>query len=83
MELFKSIFIVGGLKEFVRLLSLVVIFCIWLDWLGITVEYFTKKRYYDNESRCNIRYLFSAIFSYLFLFIHGGLLICILIWAWR
>lgn len=49
MELFKSIFIVGGLKEFVRLCSLVVIFFIWLDWLGITVEYFTKKRYYDNE----------------------------------
>ena len=54
MELFKSIFIVGGPKEFVRLLSLVVIFCIWLDWLGITVEYFTKKIYltkkiyYDN-----------------------------------
>lgn len=83
MELFKSIFIVGGLKEFVRLLSLVGIFFIWLDWLGITVEYFTKKIYYDNKLKCNIRYLFSAIFSYLFLFIHGGLLICILIWAWR
>ena len=83
MELFKSIFIVGGLKEFVRLLSLVGIFFIWFDWLVITVEYFTKKIYYANKLKCNIQYLFSAIFSYLFLFIHGGLLICILIWAWR
>ena len=82
MELFKSIFIVGGLKEFVRLSCLVGIFFIWLDWLGITVEYFTEKRYYDNESRCNIQYLFSEIFSYLFLFIHSGLLIYILFWAW-
>ena len=54
MELFKSIFIVGGLKEFVRLLSLVVIFFIWLYWLEITVEYFTKKIYYDNKLKCNI-----------------------------
>ena len=83
VELFKSIFIVGGLKEFVRLSNLVGIFFIWLEWLGITVEYFfAKKRNYDNKSRRNIKYLFYEIFSYLFLFIHGGLLIWILFWAW-
>ena len=84
MELFKSIFLVGGLREFVRLCCLFVLFLCWAAWLGDTVGYFTQKEYYTNLVRSrNIPAIFHCIRSYLFLLVHFWILVYILIWAWR
>lgn len=84
MELFKSIFLIGGLKEFVRLLCLIPLLIGWAWCVGDAISYFTDKEYYANLIRSkNIPAIFHCIRSYLCLLIHLCILICILIWAWR
>ena len=84
MELFKSIFLIGGLKEFVKLLCLIPLLFGYLWCLGDAIVYFTQKEYYINLIRHkNIPALFHCIRSYLCVLLHLCILICILIWAWR
>ena len=84
MELFKSIFLIGGLKEFVRLLCLIPLLIGWTWWVGDAISYFTDKEYYANLIRSkNIPAIFHCIRSYLCVLLHLYILICILIWAWR
>ena len=84
MELFKEVFLVGGLKEFVRLLCLFGVFLLYIGLLGDTLGYFTKRGYYTNLVRHkNIPAIFHCIRSYFFLLIHIWIIIVILIWAWR
>lgn len=84
MELFKSIFLIGGLKEFVRLLCLIPLLIGWVWCVGCAISYFTDKEYYANLIRSkNIPAIFHCICSYLCVLLHLCILICILIWAWR
>lgn len=84
MELFKSIFLIGGLKEFVRLLCLILLLIFWTWLVNYAISYFTDKEYYANLIRSkNIPAIFHCICSYLFVLLHLCILICIIIWAWR
>ena len=84
MELFKSIFLIGRLKEFVRLLCLIPLLIGWAWCVGDAILYFTDKEYYANLIRSkNIPAIFHCIRSYLCVLLHLCILICILIWAWR
>ena len=84
VELFKSIFLVGGLKASVRQLCLIALLLGWGWCLVDAIAYFTRKEYYTNLIRHkNIPAIFHCIRSYLCVLLHLGILICILIWAWR
>lgn len=84
MEFFKSIFIVGGLKEFVRFLCLFGVCLLYICLLGDALGYFTNRDYYENLVRHkNIPAIFHCVRSYFFLLIHILIIIAIIIWAWR
>ena len=81
MELYGITLLV---RDFVRLLCLIVSLLSWVWWLHDTVEYFAQIEYYTNLVRHkNIPAIFHCIRSYLCVLLHLCILICILIWAWR
>lgn len=84
VELFKSIFLIGGLKGFVRQVCLFVLFIGYVWCIKDATAYFVQIEYYTNLIRHkNIPAIFHCIRSYLCVLIHLCILICILIWAWR
>lgn len=84
VELFKNIFLIGGLKGFVRQVCLIALLLGYAWCIGDTIAYFSQIEYYTNLVRHkNIPAIFHCIRSYLCVLIHLCILICILIWAWR
>lgn len=83
VELFKSIFLIGGLKGFVRQVCLFVLFIGYVWCIKDATTYFVQIEYYTNLVRHkNIPAIFHCIRSYLCVLIHLCILICILVWAW-
>lgn len=84
VELYKNIFLIGGLKGLIRQLCLFVLFIGYVWYIKDTKAYFVQIEYYTNLVRHkNIPAIFHCIRSYLCVLIHLCILICILIWAWR
>lgn len=84
VELFKSIFLIGGLKGFVRQVCLIALILGYIWCISDAIAYFAQIEYYTNlVRRKNIPAIFHCIRSYLCVLLHLCILICILIWAWR
>lgn len=84
MELFKTIFLVGGFKELVRLLCLLVIFFAYCRWLRDTIHYFMFERpYIEEDTEIDWALCFKIFGSWVYVVSHVAAIIYIIIWAWR